>query len=119
MPSIVYRFAVTAANTVTKGLLNGNLHEYVQAPGRISIYGIAKIADLNLTINLGGRIVMADQSMPCNTAIAAGNSQAVKPDNLIYTGRVRRGDRIQVDARNVTAIAAANDAMLIFDVVPG
>jgi hypothetical protein len=56
-------------------------------------------------------LVVADMSVPQATV-----AQVIKPDHLVYSGRVRFGERIQIDLRNVSALAAANDFNCVVDV---
>jgi hypothetical protein len=116
MPVLAYRTtAAVAANVVTKGIFNGELHEYVQSPrAMITLYAVSKVLDTRVTINIGGRLVMADQLIPANTTAAL----IIKPDHQVYRGGALRGDRIQVDFRTVTALAAAGDFSVVVDIVP-
>jgi hypothetical protein len=107
--------AAVAANVVTKGIFNGELHEYVQTnKAVITIYAVSKVIDTRVTINIGGRLVMSDQLIPANTTAAL----IVKPDHLVYRGGAIRGDRIQIDFRTVTALAAAGDFSVSVDIIP-
>lgn len=116
MPVMRYRStAAVAANTVTKGIFNGDLHEYVQSRGAVvTVYAVAKQIDTRMTINIGGRLVMSDQLIPANTTTAL----VIKPDHQVYRGGAIRGDRIQIDFRTVTALAAAGDIDVVVDIVP-
>ena len=72
MPVMYYRTTgAVSANVVTKGIFNGELHEYVQSNRAvISIYAVSKQIDTRMTVNIGGRLVMNDQLIPANTSAA-------------------------------------------------
>jgi hypothetical protein len=98
------------ANAKVSGVFSGQLHEYVQSPGILRVYGTASAVGLNLTLNVGGDTLMNDQE------VNSQNRMPIKPDDLILEHPVIPGDRIVADWRNTTG--AAINGFLMAEVLP-
>jgi len=99
-----------AENAKVNGVFSGQLHEYVSVPAMVNVHATASLIGLNLTVNIGGDIVLNDQE------VNAQNRLPIRPDDLLVSHAAIPGDRVVIDWRNTTA--GAITGFLLVDIVP-
>lgn len=98
MPIMTDRQSVPA-NGVVANALSGKLHEFVNEPSLIRLYGTGSAVGLNMSLIVGGEVVVQDQE------VNAQNRLPIVPDDFIAEGGGLVGDRIVVSYRNTTGAA--------------
>jgi len=95
MPVMTDRQSVAANATVTN-VLSGKIGEFLQGPGAVVLYGTASAVGLNLSLLVGGQVIVDDQEAN------AQNRMPLVPDDFIGAASGLQGDRIIVRIRNTT-----------------
>lgn len=96
MPIMTDRQSV-AANTTVQNVLSGKIGEFLAASGVVSLYGSASAVGLNMSLIIGGQVVVDDQE------VNAQNRMPLIPDDFVAAATGVQGDRVIVRLRNTTA----------------
>lgn len=109
MPTMSDRRSV-AANTLTKGIFQGQVHEYVQQPAVVRVFASAAATGLNISVSNGQDVIVVDQE------VNAQNRMPIRPDDLFTEFGALPGDRVVIDERNTTGAAIV--AQIVVDIIP-
>lgn len=85
-----------AANTVVANVLTGKIHEFLQRPSAVRLYGCGSAVGLNATLIVGNVTAMQDQELN------AQNRMPIVPDDFVVEAGGMAGDRVVVSLRNTT-----------------
>ena len=100
MPLMTDRQSV-AANATVQNVLAGKIDEFLRMNSIVSLYAIAEAVGVNISLIVGGAVVLDDQEI---VARAAGVS-ITKPDDLVIQAGGLAGDRMILRLRNTTGAA--------------
>jgi len=87
------------ANATVVNALSGKIHEFLERPSKIRMYGTAAAVGLNMTLIVGNQTFMQDQE------VNAQNRMPITPDDWVVDAGGKPGDRIVLSYRNTTAAA--------------
>jgi len=88
-----------AANATSANVVAGKTHEFLPEPSIVTIDASADAVGLNMSVLIGGEILVDDQEM------SASNRFPIEPDDRIAQGAGFGGDRLIVRYRNTTGAA--------------
>jgi hypothetical protein len=95
MPVMTDRQSV-AANATVQNVLAGKIGEFLAAGGSVVLYGTASAVGLNMSLLVGGSVIIDDQE------VNAQNRMPLVPDDFVGAAGGMQGDRIIVRLRNTT-----------------
>ena len=95
MPIMTDRQSV-AANATVVNVLAGKIGEFLAAPGSVVLYGSASAVGLNMSLVVGGAVIVDDQE------VNAQNRMPLVPDDFVGGAAGMLGDRVIVRLRNTT-----------------
>lgn len=87
---------VVAANATVQNVLAGKIGEFLAASGSVVLYGTASAVGLNMSLLVGGSVIIDDQE------VNAQNRMPLVPDDFVGAAGGMQGDRIIVRLRNTT-----------------
>lgn len=96
MPRMTGQALTVAANSTSANVVAGQLYEFLQAPMPFLLAACSSAAGLNVTLIIGGVVIVNDQ------AISQANRFPILPDDVV-TALKRAMGRVILTFRNTTA----------------
>lgn len=85
------------ANATVANAVSGKVHEFLERPSKVRLYGAASAVGLNFTLLVGSQSFCQDQE------VSAQNRLPITPDDWLVDAGGKKGDRIVLSYRNTTA----------------